>query len=834
MNGEDDMQRVAKEWSMVLSWLGVLAVLAGCQNDVFHPPLRAVPNSESPASNLGGVGDACQDALRCRPPLACSEDDGTCQPTGMVAEGDACLLTADCAEGLLCAPTEGVCARAGQTAEGAACGDTSECVAGLICTPNGFTGMCVPAGEGDIGASCDTAADCLAGLGCNPPADDPAGERFCAAGVLGLPPVFSGPDCVVDDEGAFRSYFEVPQGEVGEFYRLPYPNDIRLRDGHPDLSGHPTPGPGLVGFDIVQTYIDAIESSQRNFGPNQAVYFRFSSSLDFESINLQGDDRNLYIIDITQESPRYNRRTSLNWQGSTARGAYICQNWIAVRSAWGDPLRPNSTYAVVLLDSIQNEEGENLARDSDFEAMLVNPDPGGVLSEAWAAYAPLRHWLSREQIDASPIASVAVFTTGDPWSVTRELPAAATADSPTVGDWTLCDDQIASPCDDGLQDAEHVRGCFTASASFDELHTKISLPIFQQGDAPYLNAGGAIATENGVPSLQGREDVCMSVTVPKTSAPPNGWPVVIYAHGTGGNFRGQAAQLGELLSGIDIDGQSVGFLTVGWDQVQHFDRRGGDETHPNELVFNYANPDAAMGNFLQAAAEVHAVTAWAKSWSLAASESPTAAEIKIDPDQIYFIGHSQGGTSVPLALGFNSDIQGAVLSGAGAGLAFALLGKQSPVHVLNALKLCLLEPRVGINHPVLNHLQGFFAPVDPLNYAASLSAYPVADQTTPHHIFHLNGLGDTYSPNTGLDLMARALRSTYVAPLAEEVSGLMSEEGPISGNVTHGDESFTLVGSQVAPADYDGHFVLFRDQGAREDVATFLATGVLNGVPEIR
>jgi hypothetical protein len=131
-------------------------------------------------------------------------------------------------------------------------------------------------------------------------------------------------------------------------------------------------------------------------------------------------------------------------------------------------------------------------------------------------------------------------------------------------------------------------------------------------------------------------------------------------------------------------------------------------------------------------------------------------------------------------------------------------------------------------------LQGFFAPVDPLNYAASMSAYPVADQTTPHHILHLNGLGDTYSPNTGLNLMARALRSTYVAPLVEEVDGLTSEEGPISGNVTHGGENFTLVGRQIAPDDYDGHFVLFRDEGARSDVSTFLATGVLNGMPEIR
>ena len=58
-----------------------------------------------------------------------------------------------------------------------------------------------------------------------------------------LPALWQGTKCpVVADNDTKQSYFEVPRGgkPLDEFYALPFPNDIRLKDGHIDLSGHPT------------------------------------------------------------------------------------------------------------------------------------------------------------------------------------------------------------------------------------------------------------------------------------------------------------------------------------------------------------------------------------------------------------------------------------------------------------------------------------------------------------------------------------------------------------------------------------------------------------------
>ena len=132
--------------------------------------------------------------------------------------------------------------------------------------------------------------------------------------------------------------------------------------------------------------------------------------------------------------------------------------------------------------------------------------------------------------DADDVAVAAVFTTGDPWEATSKTRDIVRTSPITSTDFTLCDEGVTSPCDDGLEGAAHVRGCFGADPLFDELHTTASLPILQQGTAPYLDEGGDLSSPA---RIQRREDVCVSVTVPKLEMPEAGWPVVVYAHVSG-------------------------------------------------------------------------------------------------------------------------------------------------------------------------------------------------------------------------------------------------------------------------------------------------------------
>jgi hypothetical protein len=817
--------------SLALS-LGALA----CSDDpqAFNP-------GDDPGSTNATLGQPCSETELCRAGLSCIE--GACGFSGDTAEGDPCRSSPECSEGLFCEPIEGLCQPAGDTPEGASCSSDADCQAGLFCQARGLSGVCAPGGSGDIGAACSSPADCVAGLGCQVP--DGADAGACVAGPQGLPRPFAGVDCSAsrDEDGPFRFYFEVPDGDVTEFYRLPFPNDIRLdSEGRPDLSGHPTPGPGALGFDVVARTIEAIESGQKGFGTNQGIFIRSSATLDFETLVANGDGVNISIVDITPSSPGYKSTTPLSFRargGSGSGERYICQNWMVVRPFWGRPLRRDTTYAVIVGSSVRSADGEAPVHDAEFGEMFAAQRPAGALGDAWDAYAPLRGYVAEADTpSADDIAVAAVFTTGDPWEVTSKTRAAVRATPVTDSGFTLCDDGVTSPCDDGLEGDAHVRGCFGADPLFHELHTTASLPILQAGQAPYLDEGGEVSSP---PRVQRREDVCVSVTVPKLEMPADGWPVVVYAHGTGGTSRNHVPLVSGALSSItlpDADGnpQTVGAITVGWDQVQHFTRRGDSTLDPEPLVFNYANPEAARGNFIQAAADLHAIVSYVESLDVAAGDSPTGAPIKVDPSKIYFFGHSQGGTSGPIALPFEPAIKAAALSGAGGGLILALLGKKSPVDAELGLIVALQDLAINSQHPVLNLIQGYFEPVDPINYGQFIGDEVVEGVTSARHVFHIYGVDDTFTPPSGMKALARVMRAIFLEPILDEFTGggVTTSPDPLTSNRRVGDDRFTVGGKQyAASSDYDGHFTTFREDDARADWIRFFGTAIINGAPTI-
>ena len=820
--------------------IGSLAGFSACGGDseAFNP------NNESDDFRTKGRGEACEQDRQCVAGLVCQED-GTCEyRQGVVEQGQECAVTMECADGLYCEAASASCQEAGASVEGGGCSSTADCDKGLVCQPRGLSTACVASGEGNPGDTCSTSADCLAGLGCG--ASTTTGEQVCLQGPAGAIPLpFDGLDCSASDgdDGPLRFYFEI--SDRPEFFRLPFPNDILLEGGRPNLEGFPTPGPGVVGFDIVATYLEAIERDQDRWGTNHAVMLRSSGSLDFDTItanddsDTEVDERTLFLVDIDPESETYNERWPVFWEargGGGSKRRYICQNWLAVRPFWARPLRPNTTYAMIVTNEVMGPDGAAMEQDEDFGIVLSPVKPGNAAQgAAWEAYAPLRTWLGETpEYNPENLLTAAVFTTGDPLATTTKLRDVVRGQEITASDLTLCDEGVQSPCEDGLEEDAHVRGCFAKSSEFAEIQGKISLPILQEGSAPYLEEGGNIGDN---PSVQRKEDACMAMTVPENvEMPEAGWPVLIYAHGTAGSYRNGVTQMSSLISNFEGSDGARGMLMISWDQVQHFNRRGDSELDPEPLVFNYGNPQAARGNFMQGSADLYAIVKYVESLEIPADQSPTGKAIKADPSQVYFLGHSQGGTTGPLALPFEPGIRGAILSGAGASLTLGLLGKTSPVDSPSALKLALQDPDLIENHPVLNLIQGYYEPVDPINYAPYLAKYQRQGITAGMHIFHIFGVGDTYSPPAGLKVMARALYSTYLGTIFDDIGGgvLLKASGEADGNRRVGEENFTIVGKQYDPKDaYDGHFVLFRNDSAQDDVIEFLRTGIENERPSL-
>jgi hypothetical protein len=763
-----------------------------------------------------GVGDDCT-MVRCRAGLDCV--DGACQPNGNGESGEPCVIQPECGSGLIC--TGGTCNPEGEGGEDEACAFDSDCEAGLKCVYEGLTARCQPQGDGDAGDSCTLSQDCFGGLACI--------GGMCGPQPVGVP-VWPGVECEelpLDENGEpipkseVRAFFEVPGADdalEGDFFRLPFPNDARRTPNGLDLSGFPTPGAGLLGVDPVQLYVDAIEENDAAWGNYNTVTFRFDGLLDVPSLQSQNS---VAWIDITPNAPEYGSSVGLGWYYSAGRSPYICDYWVSMRRPRGWPLLANHTYAVWMTTNIKADGGGTIRRPPNLIAVLDDDAPTDTaLIPVHTAYAPLRAYLADRSIDPSSILNATVFTVGptlDPMTAIADAVAALPA--PTASDWTLCDDGVESPCPDATGD----RACGAPTADYEEYHALVTLPIFQEGTPPYLTPadGGAIG-DLDTPDSQ---DVCLSLTVPTGTAPGSGWPLVVFAHGTGGNFRNHVTPTvaGALSSG------NVKFAVLGIDQVSHGPRRGTSTRSPEDLFFNFLNPAAARGNPLQGAADQLSLMKFA-----ATIDGSNGTPAMIDRDHLYFFGHSQGSTEGSLMLPFADGYKAAVLSGNGASLLEALLTKSRPVNIRALLPLALSDTTVagslGLYNPVLSLLQQWIDPADPLNFARSTVREPLMGHPAKH-VFMTYGLGDNYSPPVTLDTYAIAGQLTHIDPELTEI-GTLRAAAPIAGN--EGGGMITAAVRQYDPASGDdGHFVVFDVAQANDDMVRFFSMAASGDIPQI-
>jgi hypothetical protein len=120
---------------------------------------------------------------------------------------------------------------------------------------------------------------------------------------------------------------------------------------------------------------------------------------------------------------------------------------------------------------------------------------------------------------------------------------------------------------------------------------------------------------------------------------------------------------------------------------------------------------------------------------------------------------------------------------------------------------------------------------DPLNHGRSLAAAP-----TPaggKHVFVPFGQNDTFTPSIVQKTfviasgIGQAAAPNGVTP--ETIEGVVATPVPASANLG----GLTAFARQYAPAQYDGHFVVFQDAIAKRDAARFLADVTSNTTPQV-
>jgi len=686
--------------------------------------------------------------------------------------------------------------------EGDQCRGEGSCASPLICNA---AGSCVQGGEGTAaqGEPCERGEQCRFGLIC---------------GVEGLCtdlPKWSGVSCgAARMEGAPHLLFEIPRGAALEdFYRLPHPNDIRLRGGLQDLQGFP----GLVQErepgEIISRYLSALSEEEQGFSPNSAILFRFSGPLDFETLRFGGDDPSFVFVDVTPGSDALGRRPRSRFFATTDRARYICHNWLGIRPSEGSPLESGHSYAVYFLKGIKDDKGQLLEAGEDFRAMLAEePQEHPALRAAWQRYAPLREWIQAEEgIGPDDLIGGTVFTVGDPLQHLSAVYSAALSENPpVVMEEVLCDGGSDSPCEEG-----GARTCGEVNELYSEIHLRLRGAHFLRG--------GSMFFKEGRPQQQSRQPFCAAVTLPRGAAPQGGWPLLLFAHDTGGHFRSFVR------NGLATRLARLGWAVMSWDRVGHREGSGS----PEEIAAALEDPSQPQRYRDQPLQDVADMAILTRLFSQLQVKGDGGRQ-GFNPEQLAFFGQGRGGEAGILFLAQDDLIRAVVLTGVGGGIVDQLQFSQAPVNLASLSQSALADSELNGMHPGLHLMQNHLDSRDPLNFARFLRN--PQEGFSGKHLFILDGAGDGITPlktRSALAIAARLEQLGQGSELLESVPLLEATE--VQGNIQHSSGRWTQILKQYLPDEGDGHAVAFSTQAAIADLNEFFSSLLSDpeGIPKI-
>jgi hypothetical protein len=605
------------------------------------------------------------------------------------------------------------------------------------------------------------------------------------------------------------AYFAVPGStQSDDFYALPFPNDLRRHDdGALDLSAFPT------NSEIAKSVRQIAEADLDGFGLNAAMFSRYSGALDPASLPGPAasitEAASVYVVDVDPASPARGERSPVIVTFRPDATQTIGVNRLVVRPYPGFPLADGTTYALVITDRVQDASGGSLERSGDFAA-LVDGGGNAAIGKAREVYAPLLSWLDEPGGDErDDVVSAAVFTTQH---ATKIVPA-------------IRKGVYGTPAPVARDVANMIMG-----STFGMWIGNYDAPNFQAGEPAYISSGGEITVgADGAAIVTRTEALRFALVVPNGPVPATGFPICIYQHGTTGDWMSFFEDgTADRLSG-------EGIAVISTDQVLHEGRGNGSD--PSIAFYNLNNPVAARDNPLQGAAD-----AWSQlRLAVGLSIVDGARTITLDPDRVFFFGHSQGGQTGPGFVAFEPSVKGAVLSGTGGVFYLNVLAKTEPLDFPSLLTTLIRDEPVDADNPTLALAQMAVERSDPVNYAQFMVRTPqlAPDGTTrlaPRSILQTEGFTDHYSPNIGIEAFATSLGADLVQlPDTTDVEGLTLRgrsimTAPFSDNYP----GATVVLAQYKQAaGSDGHFVSFDIAAARTQTAKFLGTLAATGTATV-
>ncbi len=639
------------------------------------------------------------------------------------------------------------------------------------------------------------------------------------------------PDAALDPApDGTTAVFDLQAARTGSgpeaFFAFPFPSDLRLdADGTQPM--HALPNPLNVGLltSLIEGADDLRGASQMPVG-----WFRFDAALApvTEDETIAPDvDAGAFLVNLDAESPRYLELAPLVARTLTP-DPYVPEHTLAVGVYPGWVLDPATTYGLVLTRSWGDAAGAELGVPDGLWALAHGADAGS--TELSDAYAPLWPALDELGVDRASVAAATVFTTGDVvadvWAFTEELRQR----------YGLTLENLRVDPEDG---AAHPRFC--------ELLAEVTVPEFQTGEPPYDTDGVFVFDDDGVPIEQFETTIPVVLTLPIGEMPPDGFPLAMYFHGSGGLSsqvvdRGPDGTTGEGPAHV-LAGR--GIAALGSAHPLNPERLRGASSF---AYLNLANLKSFRDTFRQGIIEQRllldavlslridpAVVAACEGMSLPAG----ADAYVLDPQPVLAMGQSMGGMFANIMAPVEPRIEAVVPTGAGGFWSFFIL-HTNLVPGAGALIGNILQLGDATHmHPALHTLQLAWEPVEAFVYVPRLAADPLPGHPV-RSIYEPVGEGDSYFPTLVYDRIALAYRnqqagsivwpSTQDALQWRELDGLA--DYPVVNNRRSMDgRGYTGVVVQY-PGDgvHDPHEIFQFDDRVKHQYACFFATYLADGI----
>ncbi|MEE2900995.1 MAG: hypothetical protein VYC39_01640 [Myxococcota bacterium] len=621
-------------------------------------------------------------------------------------------------------------------------------------------------------------------------------------------------ECMDDETSGSYLYFSEP-GQADNFFHHPWPSDARRR---PDKTIGVNAWPNPTESSTLEEYLAVIGDHTYGYGLNSATYFTSSSPIN-ESVLTKSPleyvsyDAPFFLVDIDPESSEYGRLRPLSTKYYKEKTTYLPKDSLAVLPPFGLTLRSNTTYALVATTALKDSDNDSFRASKNFHNAINTACNESAPASLTTLLEPLRSFIASENLSTQNMVAATVFTTQDVLGEMQRIQKSAESFPPL----TIQNLKIEEEREDVVMSSAVVQ-----------------MPSIQAGDVPYqqFSDGGAVFWQpDGSAGIHHYEKTRISFILPlEREMPQNGWPVVLMSHGTGATYK--SAYNRKIASSLGREGIAI----ISYDPTLHGPR---DPTNSDERLtfFNLFNILAARDNVRQAAVDLMMLSQLLKDgFSLPSRVTRRNYDAKFDTSRMGFLGHSQGGLAGSPFLSVDSDIKVAVFSGTSGVLNITLQERKDPVdfeELLRGLLAIPAEEVVDDFHPVLNLIQTFIDPADPISYGSNYLHSP-AGGVLRDYLF-IEGFKDSASPARGHEALASAVGAPLVAPFfrvpyAAELVGPSPVEAPTSGNILSEGGNVTVGLIQYPEQD---HWPIFDDLDANRRYTEFIRSALFDGRAQI-